>query len=144
MYQHPTPAHVWEGGFSSAPCPCRQWQVHVDVVTIGKNAVIQRTDSAVTSTAPTGACNQMRRAKRCCIIYAPAHCIQHVLIDPLVAGTQSCFDAHRSLICDLNAHLQQTNGELRVWLSRHPQPAWQNTKGRTATPETSALCTANC
>lgn len=53
----------------------------------------------------------------------PADSIQHVLVDPLVACPQACLHAHRCLIGDLDAHLEQADGELRVGLRGDPQPA---------------------
>jgi len=58
-------------------------------------------------------------------IHSPADCVQHILVDPLIACSQACLHAHRGLIGDLDAHLQKPNRELRVRLGRYPQPAGQ-------------------
>eukprot|EP00955_Chlamydomonas_euryale_P005073 54229-Chlamydomonas_euryale.AAC.5 len=47
--------------------------------------------------------------------------VQQVLRDPLVRRAQPGLHADRGLVGDLDAHLQQANGELRVRLCGDPQ-----------------------
>mmetsp|Transcript_33722 Transcript_33722/g.73616 ORF Transcript_33722/g.73616 Transcript_33722/m.73616 type:complete len:922 (-) Transcript_33722:2039-4804(-) len=49
------------------------------------------------------------------------HDVEHVLGDPAVAVPQPRLHAHGRLVGDLDAHLQQPDGELRVGLRRDPQ-----------------------
>ena len=48
----------------------------------------------------------------CCYVY---------LVNPLVGCSQAGLDAHRGLICELDAHLQQADGECCVRLCSNPQ-----------------------